>query len=485
MRKKAKAPAKKTGVDDLLLQAGPTKVAALMENGQVPADEADPPQEASIATIYDAMRGSWGILDKVPALAGKIELNLLTSSITAGRRPVDMEDAVLQIRVAADKLYDLDFGKNDTWDAIVSVAKQNAYHPVQTYLEGLPRWDGEVDWIERMATEALHLPESDKLSRFLLRKFCTGAVARALEPGCQFDNVLVLVGPQGYYKSALLKKLACGPDYFGDTPVTLRDKDSYLALHTTWLYEWGELETKRRAASAATVKAFLSATHDLIRPPYGRTTERMARSCVIVGTTNDERFLDDPTGSRRFWPVPISKTIDLGWVEKHRDDIWAQAVARYRAHQKAAEKSAEWEATKWWVPEDDESDEAKLLRARHEQYRVEDAWTAQVLELAEKSEPNGLTSDEILAQLFDDSTTAAYKGHSSYYTRIENILSPKGYLYRRWRKDGKKDSVQRWRHKSWAHASRGNPKLKRGGKKNGVAPSRAASPRAVRPESKF
>jgi putative DNA primase/helicase len=96
------------------------------------------------------------------------------------------------------------------------------------------------------------------------------------------------------------------------------------------IIEWAELDSMRRARDSQSTKAFLTSRADTFRPPYGRNTVTIPRCCVIVGTTNDEGFLSDPTGSRRFWPVKV-KGVDVEWVKVHRDQLWAEAVIAFGA----------------------------------------------------------------------------------------------------------------------------------------------------------
>ena len=78
------------------------------------------------------------------------------------------------------------------------------------------------------------------------------------------------------------------------------------------------------------VKSFLSATKDRYRPPYGRRVEDFQRTNIFAGTTNDDTPLTDETGGRRFWPIHCGE-INLDLLRESRDQLWAEAVVRYRA----------------------------------------------------------------------------------------------------------------------------------------------------------
>ena len=122
-----------------------------------------------------------------------------------------------------------------------------------------------------------------------------------------------------------------GEDWFDDSLGHISDKDERLKLHVTWFIEWAELESVFKRRDLASVKAFLTCSRDYIRPPYGRSVQAFNRPSIIVGTTNQDEFLGDPTGNRRFWVIPLQKVVDLRQLQQERDRIWAAAVTLYKA----------------------------------------------------------------------------------------------------------------------------------------------------------
>lgn len=96
--------------------------------------------------------------------------------------------------------------------------------------------------------------------------------------------------------------------------------------------------------------------------PYGRTVEAFPRHCILVGTSNEEEFLTDPTGDRRFWVIPVQKTIDCQLLAQERDKIWAAAVALYR------------KGEQWWLTSQEEAQSSELNQPFH----VEDPWLSHV-----------------------------------------------------------------------------------------------------------
>jgi predicted P-loop ATPase len=89
------------------------------------------------------------------------------------------------------------------------------------------------------------------------------------------------------------------------------DKDERLKMHRAWFVEWSELETVFSRRDVSATKAFLSSSVDALRPPYHRDTQDFPRASIIVGSTNEDEFLSDKTGNRRFWVIPVKKKIDV------------------------------------------------------------------------------------------------------------------------------------------------------------------------------
>jgi predicted P-loop ATPase len=272
----------------------------------------------------------------------------------------------------------LKFTRQDVSDAVLQVSMERPFHPVRTYLDGL-RWDGasRLDAI----SEAYLGVEATDLSRTMLRRWLISAVARAFQPGCQVDNVLVLVGAQGIRKSSFFRVLA-SDQWFADSAMSIGDKDSYLKLHSAWVYEWAELEAMQRARDVGTVKAFVTSRTDVLRVPYGRSTRAFPRSCVIVGTTNDVEFLTDTTGNRRYWTVSAPGNIDTDKLAIDRDQLWAEAVFAYRKGEP-------------WYLSDAEGDELSTV---HETHAVTDAWEEEVRRFLLRNEGTEITVNLILSE---------------------------------------------------------------------------------------
>ena len=240
--------------------------------------------------------------------------------------------------------------RDKIWSAVERVAERRAKNPVADYLLGL-EWDGACrlqDWVYwsvfRPAEDAgVYLDQArGDLYATYGRKWAIALVARALDPGCKMDTVLVLSGRQGFRKSTLLADWSPWRDLFVDTPLDLRSKDKYQVIQRSWIYEDAELASGTKAAEESK-KAFLSQSADTYRSPYSKVPRTVPRSNVIVGTTNDAHPLRDTTGSRRYWIIQCPKiehlrddhadqpVADLDYVRENRDQLLAEAVARYQA----------------------------------------------------------------------------------------------------------------------------------------------------------
>lgn len=209
-------------------------------------------------------------------------------------------------------------------NAVVVAAERNAVHPVREYLRGLT-WDG-VPRVEMLASRYFGADDSDYV-RSVSACLLIGAVARVMAPGCKLDTLPILEGRQGSGKSTALGIL--GGAWYTDSKIDIGSKDAYQALRGVWLVELGELAALRRA-NVESVKAFVSSAVDRYRPSYGRFEVEVPRQCVFVGTTNGSEYLHDETGARRFHPVKTG-TINLDALRRDRNQLWAEAVARFDA----------------------------------------------------------------------------------------------------------------------------------------------------------
>jgi hypothetical protein len=213
-------------------------------------------------------------------------------------------------------------GGDMAYKAALQASRRNAFHPVREYLDScvntVPVKNGILG---TLATRALGA--TDVNANEFLKKTLVAAVRRVRHPGCQMDTVLVLYGGQGFKKSTFVRELF-GPQFVRSQMPELSTKDASQALNGFWAIELAEL-ARIVTSENSTVKEFLTRPFDDYRPPYGRVDMRFPRQCVLIGTTNDEDFLSDATGNRRYLPIGVNGKIDIDYVIAHRDEIWAEA----------------------------------------------------------------------------------------------------------------------------------------------------------------
>ena len=197
----------------------------------------------------------------------------------------------------------------------------------------------------------------DPLHAILIRKTLIAAVARAYQPGCKHDNITILQGEQGIFKSTFWEVLA-SREYFTDDITTGTEKDEILKISRYWFLEYSEFETAYRKKDVSQLKSFLSRRHDSIRVPYGSDVEDFLRPSIFVGTTNSTEFLYDATGQRRYWVIPCLKRIPIELLKQERDSIWAAAVQAYR-------NGESWHLN---------AKEDLALKIASERYQASDSW---------------------------------------------------------------------------------------------------------------
>lgn len=251
--------------------------------------------------------------------------------------------------------YGIEIGKDKAIDAITVVANRYRFHPVQEYLNSLT-WDG-FPRLDDMLQTYFRAEGDPEYLAFVGSKWMISCVARAMNPGCKADHALILEGEQGILKSTAFKVLG-GRWFSDDMGGDIGSKDAIDCLRFSWIIEMPELSRLNRAA-VDLYTAFLSRQIDRVRPAYGRCTMEIHRGYIFCGSTNQETYLRDETGNRRFWPVSckhlnpvLNEYILISDLQEDRDQLWAEAVVRFKRGER-------------WYPEG--SDKQILLKLRNEQ----------------------------------------------------------------------------------------------------------------------
>lgn len=243
-----------------------------------------------------------------------------------GREMQDSEVEQLYLRI--EQCYRFRPSQEYFWMVVKDAARRNAFHPVRDYLDGL-RWDGtpRIDrWLATYGGAA-----DTAYTRAVGSLVMIAAVRRVRQPGCVFQEMLVLESPQGKNKSTALKTLAVSEEWFtDDLPLGVESRIVVEKTEGKWIVEAAELSGMRKA-QVETLKAFISRSKEQgVRRVYGRLAADVPRQFVLAGTTNNDKYLQDQTGNRRFWPVRV-EAFDIAALERDRDQLWAEAAAREAA----------------------------------------------------------------------------------------------------------------------------------------------------------
>ncbi len=187
-------------------------------------------------------------------------------------------------------------------NAIALISKEKEYHPIKDKINAI-KWDG-ISRIQNFLIDILNC-EDKPYTREVSRLIFAGGIHRIYNPGCKFDNVPVLIGKQGTGKSTIISWLALEEKFYADI-YTIDGKEGFENLSGKWMCELSELVALKRNQNNEAIKSFLSRQTDHFRRAYMAHTNDYPRQCIFIGTTNNEQFLTDKTGNRRFFPIKVN-----------------------------------------------------------------------------------------------------------------------------------------------------------------------------------
>lgn len=340
----------------------------------------------------------------LPGLGDQFRFNDLSGNIEwKGRdlRDTDYVDIRVQIEAAQ-----FEPKAQDVPMAVLRVAEDNRFNPVADYLNGLT-WDGR----KRVNTWLQSIFDADDTDviRAFGRMFLVSAVARALNPGVKVDTMLILEGEQGIRKSSAVSTLF-GDDFVMNGLPGFKGQEAALALQGKWAVDLGELGGFGKT-DIRTIKNFLTLTMDDYRPLWGRHFIKRPRRIVFIGSTNEQDYLKDPTGARRFWPV-FCRSVDIDKLRTVRDQLWAEAVQLYSAGEK------------WWIDKGTDLD-AAATEIQAERYQ-DDAWAPDIdwfLASPETAMRVCVTASEVLRHL----KVQVERRDASTEMRVTNHLTQRGW----------------------------------------------------------
>ncbi len=241
-----------------------------------------------------------------------------------GFGPELTDEALDSLRLKFDRDFKLRVGKQFFNDVVADTARHNRFHPVLDYLDRVQsEWDG-AERLDNFVSQYLGA-EDTELNRAIGRLWMIAAVRRVRAPGCKFDEIPTLIGPQGGEKSSALTILAVREEWFSDNVDCGADSKVVIELtRGKWIIEIAEL-AGMSGKDVERVKAFASRQTDRSRLAYGRLASNVPRAFVMAGTSNNRQVLKDRSGNRRFWPIDVG-TIDLAALRRDVDQLWGEAA---------------------------------------------------------------------------------------------------------------------------------------------------------------
>ncbi|MCR4464835.1 VapE domain-containing protein [Burkholderia sp. SCN-KJ] len=256
----------------------------------------------------------------------------------------------LQIRL--ERRGFLKLSKEALRDGVGLVADDNRIDSAVEWLTGL-RHDG-VPRIETFLRDYMAV-EDTAYTRAVSRYLWTALAGRVLSPGCEAPMVPVLIGEQGAGKTRAVKALVPAQDFYCELKLDERDDNASRMMRGRLVVELGELRGLH-TRDAESIKAFISRTHENFVPKYKEFSVTFARRFLFVGTTNQDEFLADETGERRWLPVRVGRC-DVDRIAADCLQLWAEARAAYERAGNVDWREAE-----------------TLAREVHAQHKLSDPW---------------------------------------------------------------------------------------------------------------
>ena len=282
--------------------------------------------KATIDNFYRLITNHYGKTIRLNEMTGKPEW--WDKARKAWREWTDAQES--QARAYFESTYGM-YSQAKLADALQIYFADNKVNPLLNILEQL-KWDGKPR-VEHFLHDVMKA-EDNAYTRECSRLIFAGGIHRAYEPGCKFDDMIVLIGGQSAGKSTIVRWLSIEDQFFREIK-TINGKEGIETIRGVWIGEVAELMAMTRVKEAEAVKAYITSQEDSYRPPYGKHVQTIPRRCMFIGTTNNPQFLTDKTGNRRFYPVKCNsfayKLYDEEEnVREYIRQCWAEAVHLYK-----------------------------------------------------------------------------------------------------------------------------------------------------------
>ena len=243
--------------------------------------------------------------------------------------------------------------------AVGYVAEQHAFDSAIQWLRGLPSWDG-TPRVTTFCSRYLGVDDS-AYTRAVSRYWWTAHAGRVLVPGIQADIAIILISTQGTGKTSSIKAMVPHADEYVELSLLDRDEDLSRAMRGKLIGEMAELRGLN-SRDLESIKAWISRQREEWVPKYLEFSRTFPRRLVLVGTSNQEEFLADETGNRRFAPLLVGARQDRDGIARDRNQLWAEAAVLF------GEQGVLWQEAE------------ALAKAEHSRFEIHDAWLETVRE---------------------------------------------------------------------------------------------------------
>lgn len=342
-------------------------------------------------------------------------LNLLKNRIYSHDKPINDYDLSRMVNEA--KRHNLNSTKDHVIAVLNEVGHKAAYHPFKQFVEE-KEWNGQ-DHIQALYNTIKINPEfveNEGLYRRYVKSWLIGVIAKVYEPGNQ-NGVLTFQGAQGRGKSKWFTKLGSVPECYGEGGINPDSKDDQLKHLDFIMWHASELDGIVRKRDVSALKDFFTKADVAVRPAYGRFDRISKSSCSFCASVNDFQFLNDLTGSRRFYVIPIIAIDYCHSVDTQQ--VFAQALALFKAGEK------------WWF----DVDEVDIITAANENFNLE----TPIDDLASRIEMGD--SEMTGSQIFD--AFGWERPSHSDLTKLGTLLKKKGIPSERKKRNGTQITIYR------------------------------------------
>jgi predicted P-loop ATPase len=240
-------------------------------------------------------------------------------------------------------------------DLVHHTANKYRFDSAQLWLNSL-QWDG-IPRVEQFAPRYLGTVDTP-YTRAVSCYLWTAMAGRVLEPGVKADMVPILTGPQGARKSTVVMDMVPAPEHYAEIDFFADETDLARKMRGTLIAEFAELKGLR-SKEIEHVKAYITRQRENWTPKFIEFNQTYPRRCVFIGTTNQEEYLADETGNRRWLPLTVG-TIDCEALRHDRDQLWAEGARLF-----------EVDGVAWAAAE-------RLAREVHGEHMVTDPWQAPI-----------------------------------------------------------------------------------------------------------